>query len=95
MLSVGLDEPSPQVPNTPIALRTNFDALAEFAPSVKTDADGIARVPVTLPDNLTRYRIVAVAVAGAKANRKRRSRTHSTTAAHGTTLCTTVPELWR
>jgi uncharacterized protein YfaS (alpha-2-macroglobulin family) len=53
-------------PNTPIALRTNFDALAEFAPSVKTDADGTARVPVTLPDNLTRYRIVAVAVAGAK-----------------------------
>ncbi|MBC8136364.1 MAG: Ig-like domain-containing protein [Fibrella sp.] len=53
-------------PGTPIALRTNFDALAEFAPSVKTDADGTARVPVTLPDNLTRYRIVVVAVAGAK-----------------------------
>ncbi|MBC7807944.1 MAG: hypothetical protein H7145_17585 [Akkermansiaceae bacterium] len=53
-------------PDTPIALRTNFDALAEFAPSVKTDADGTARVSVTLPDNLTRYRIVAVAVAGAK-----------------------------
>ena len=53
-------------PDTPIALRTNFDALAEFSPSVKTDADGTARVPVTLPDNLTRYRIVVVAVAGAK-----------------------------
>ncbi len=55
-----------QQPDTPIALRTNFDALAEFAPSVKTDADGTARVPVKLPDNLTRYRIVVVAVAGAK-----------------------------
>jgi uncharacterized protein YfaS (alpha-2-macroglobulin family) len=58
--------PEQQAQNTPIALRTNFDALAAFAPSVKTDADGTARVPVTLPDNLTRYRIVAVAVAGAK-----------------------------
>jgi uncharacterized protein YfaS (alpha-2-macroglobulin family) len=57
---------SAQAPNTPIALRTNFDALAAFAPSVKTDADGTARVPVTLPDNLTRYRVVVVAVAGAK-----------------------------
>lgn len=56
----------PQEPNTPIALRTNFDALAEFSPSVKTDSDGTARVPITLPDNLTRYRIVVVAVAGAK-----------------------------
>jgi uncharacterized protein YfaS (alpha-2-macroglobulin family) len=55
-----------QAPDSPIALRTNFDALAEFAPSVKTDADGTARVPITLPDNLTRYRIVVVAVAGEK-----------------------------
>ncbi|MBC8101725.1 MAG: hypothetical protein H7Z41_03965 [Cytophagales bacterium] len=55
-----------QAPGTPIALRTNFEALAAFAPSVKTDADGTARVPITLPDNLTRYRIVAVAVAGEK-----------------------------
>ena len=52
--------------NSPIALRSNFDALAAFAPSVKTGADGTARVPITLPDNLTRYRIVVVAVAGAK-----------------------------
>ena len=58
--------PEPEQPNTPIALRTNFDALAAFAPSVKTDADGTARVPITLPDNLTRYRIVVVAVAGEK-----------------------------
>ncbi|MCB0090673.1 MAG: hypothetical protein KDE54_22385, partial [Caldilineaceae bacterium] len=47
-----------------IALRTNFNPLALFAPSVPTDADGHAQVDVQLPDNLTRYRIMAVAVAG-------------------------------
>lgn len=49
-----------------IALRQNFNALATFAPSVRTDADGHAQVQVTLPDNLTRYRVMAVAVAGGK-----------------------------
>ncbi|MCB1630124.1 MAG: hypothetical protein KDI48_20520, partial [Xanthomonadales bacterium] len=47
-----------------IALRTNFNPLALFAPSITTDADGHAQVDVQLPDNLTRYRIMAVAVAG-------------------------------
>ncbi len=45
-----------------INLRQNFDALAVFAPNVKTDANGKAIVPIKLPDNLTRYRIMAVAV---------------------------------
>ncbi len=48
----------------PIQVRTNFDALALFAPTVTTDANGQASVDVTLPDNLTRYRIMAVAVSG-------------------------------
>jgi alpha-2-macroglobulin len=48
----------------PIALRTNFDALALFAPDVATDRDGRAEVKVKMPDNLTRYRIVAVAASG-------------------------------
>ena len=47
-----------------IAVRTDFRALALFAPAVKTGADGTAQVAVKLPDNLTRYRIMAVAVAG-------------------------------
>ncbi|MBK7706898.1 MAG: hypothetical protein IPJ30_14315 [Acidobacteria bacterium] len=47
---------------TPINLRTNFDALAVFAPRVKTDSNGKATVNVKLPDNLTRYRITAVSV---------------------------------
>ncbi|HEY0987383.1 MAG TPA: alpha-2-macroglobulin family protein, partial [Kofleriaceae bacterium] len=38
--------------------------LAAFSPAVKTDAAGKATVEVKLPDNLTRYRVVAIAVAG-------------------------------
>ncbi|MEW6130615.1 MAG: alpha-2-macroglobulin family protein [Acidobacteriota bacterium] len=49
-----------------IQVRENFNALAVFAPDVKTDADGRATVKVKLPDNLTRYRVMAVAVAGGK-----------------------------
>ncbi|MEJ7727985.1 MAG: alpha-2-macroglobulin family protein [Polyangiaceae bacterium] len=50
----------------PIRLRTDFTALAAFAPSVRTGPDGKAAVPVTLPDSVTRYRVMAVAVAGEK-----------------------------
>ena len=52
--------------NTPIAVRTNFDPLAVFAPEVRTDGNGRARVSVKLPDNLTRYRVMAVAVTADK-----------------------------
>ena len=55
----GSDEP-------PIRQREDFNALSVFAPSVRTDANGRAQVPVKLPDNLTRYRVLAVAVAGGK-----------------------------
>ena len=49
-----------------IALRTDFNPLAAFAPVVRTDAQGRGEVAVKLPDNLTRYRVIAVAVAGGK-----------------------------
>lgn len=49
-----------------IKLRQNFDALAIFSPSVRTNQDGKAVVKINLPDNLTRYRITAVAVTNAK-----------------------------
>ncbi len=49
-------------PDTPINLRQNFNALAKFSPAVRTDSNGRAVVDVKLPDNLTRYRITAVAV---------------------------------
>ncbi|TEU18698.1 MAG: hypothetical protein E3J25_00900, partial [Anaerolineales bacterium] len=48
----------------PIRVRIDFDALATFEPAVATDADGTASVQVKLPDSLTRYRVMAVAVAG-------------------------------
>ena len=48
----------------PIRVRTDFNPLATFAPEVRTDANGAAQVEVTLPDNLTRYRVMVVAVAG-------------------------------
>jgi len=47
-------------PNTPIDVRTNFNPLALFAPNVRTDANGRATVEYTLPDNLTRYRVMVV-----------------------------------
>ena len=53
-------------PGVPIAVRTNFNPLAVFSPVVRTDAAGKATVEVALPDNLTRYRVVAIAVAGTK-----------------------------
>jgi uncharacterized protein YfaS (alpha-2-macroglobulin family) len=47
-------------------LRQNFNALAVFAASLPTDAAGRAEVRVKLPDNLTRYRVMAVSVAGGR-----------------------------
>ncbi|HKY45351.1 MAG TPA: alpha-2-macroglobulin family protein [Pyrinomonadaceae bacterium] len=49
-----------------VRLRQDFNALAVFAPSVPTDVNGRAEVKVKLPDNLTRYRVMAVAVGGGK-----------------------------
>ena len=49
-----------------IRMRENFNALAVFAPAVPTDAQGRARVSVKIPDNLTRYRVMAVSVAGGR-----------------------------
>jgi hypothetical protein len=50
----------------PIAVRKDFDPLVIFAPELKTDASGKVRVPFKMRDNLTRYRVVAVALAGDK-----------------------------
>jgi alpha-2-macroglobulin len=49
---------------TKFAVRKNFDALAMFKGDLKTDASGRTTVKVKLPDNLTRYRIMSVAVVG-------------------------------
>ncbi len=50
----------------PIRVRSDFNPLATFAPEVRTDAAGRARSRCQLPDNLTRYRVMVVAVAGGK-----------------------------
>jgi uncharacterized protein YfaS (alpha-2-macroglobulin family) len=49
---------------TPIQMRQNFSPLALFSPRVRTDGGGHATVPFKLPDNLTRYRVMAIAAAG-------------------------------
>ncbi len=54
------------VPPAPITLRTDFNPLALWEPGVRTDANGRAQVPVRLPGSLTRYRVMAVAVSGAR-----------------------------
>lgn len=50
----------------PIFVRKDFNPLAVFSPDLHTDEDGRARARFRLPDNLTRYRVMAVAVAGGK-----------------------------
>ena len=46
-----------------IRARLDFAPLALFAPEVRSDQNGQASVTVTLPDNLTRYRVMVAAVA--------------------------------
>ena len=45
-----------------IQVRSDFNPLAAWAPAVVTGPDGSATVSFKLPDNLTRYRVMAVAV---------------------------------
>ena len=47
-----------------IQIRIDFNPLATFAPEVKTNSSGKAVVRISLPDNLTRYRVMVVAVDG-------------------------------
>ncbi len=52
-------------PAAPLTVRQNWSALAAFVPALRTDERGRASVKVKLPDNLTRYRVMAVAASGA------------------------------
>jgi uncharacterized protein YfaS (alpha-2-macroglobulin family) len=45
-----------------ITVRSDFNPLAAFEPTVRTASNGEARIFIKLPDNLTRYRIMVVAV---------------------------------
>lgn len=51
--------------NTPIQSRTEIKPLAAFIPNLITNEDGIVNALITLPDNLTQFRISAVFVHGA------------------------------
>ena len=55
-------------------MRSDFSALALFAPAVKVDAQGHATVQLKLPDNLTRYRVMAVGRGRRAPVRQRRER---------------------
>jgi uncharacterized protein YfaS (alpha-2-macroglobulin family) len=46
-----------------VKARKDFRATAVFSPKLTTDAAGKARLTVTMPDSLTRFRIVALATA--------------------------------
>lgn len=52
--------------DAPVSVRQDLSALAVFEAAARTDADGRVRVEYTLPDNLTRYRVTAVAVDAAR-----------------------------
>jgi alpha-2-macroglobulin len=56
-------EAAPGDDDTPIQIRSDFNPLATFAPETRTDANGRAQLTIQLPDNLTRYRVMVVAVA--------------------------------
>jgi uncharacterized protein YfaS (alpha-2-macroglobulin family) len=47
-----------------IAVRSDFNPLAAFAPALRTGPDGEASLLIKVPDNLTRYRVMVVAVDG-------------------------------
>ena len=49
-----------------VKLRSDFNPCATWQPSVTTDADGKFRVTINNPDTLTRYRVMAIAIHGAK-----------------------------
>lgn len=53
-------------PAPAIRERTDLDPLAAFVPGLTTDAEGRVSAAVDLPDNVTRYRVTAVATDGAQ-----------------------------
>lgn len=50
--------------NAAIQVRKDFRALVAFLPKVQADGKGHAQIAFKLPDSLTRYRIMAIAVNG-------------------------------
>ena len=69
-IGVGMSPPSAadaaaeKAADEPISVREDFNPLAAFVPGLITDEDGRATARIGLPDNLTRYRLTAIAVDG-------------------------------
>lgn len=57
---IEFSNPTPGVADT-LPLRQDFNPVAAFLPDLRTGPDGRVRVALELPDNLTRYRLMAVA----------------------------------
>ena len=49
-----------------VTARKDFRATAVFSPTLRTDAAGKVRLTVTMPDSLTRFRVVALATASTR-----------------------------
>jgi len=49
-----------------VKLRSDFNPCAIWLPTVVTDADGKFKATINNPDTLTRYRVIAIAMHGAK-----------------------------
>ena len=47
-----------------VLFTSNYNPLAHFTPAVTVDKNGKANIKVTIPKQLTRYRVWAVAVSG-------------------------------
>jgi uncharacterized protein YfaS (alpha-2-macroglobulin family) len=60
--AVGGMADSGQAASQPIRVRVDFNPLATFRSAEKTNANGEVQIQVKLPDNLTRYRVMVVAV---------------------------------
>ena len=80
----------------PINIRSDFNPLATFAPTVRTGSNGEAPVFIKLPDNLTRYRVMVVAVDdGGRQFGMGESNDHSPAAVDGPPVRASLPQLWR
>lgn len=62
--AMALMDSAGQSPTAMLQMRQNFTPLAAFIPGLTTDDQGRVTAKFKLPDNLTRYRIMAVAVSG-------------------------------
>ncbi|HEY3358702.1 MAG TPA: MG2 domain-containing protein [Polyangia bacterium] len=68
-LTTGADEARTKSAGPTWQARTLFATTAYFNPAVATDADGRAQLTIPLPDNLTTFRIMAVAADEARPDR--------------------------